>query len=70
MILITGATGQLGSATINFLLKKRPPTQIAALVRDEQKAAGLIEKGVIIRVGNYDDIPSLDRAMQGVDKVC
>lgn len=69
MILVTGATGQLGSATINFLLKKRPPSQIAALVRDEQKAAGLIEKGVTIRVGDYNDIPSLDRAMQGVDKV-
>jgi len=55
MILVTGATGQLGSATINFLLKKVPATEIAALVRDEAKAADLKAKGVEIRIGNYDD---------------
>lgn len=69
MILVTGATGQLGSATINFLLKKLPPSQVAALVRDESKAADLVKNGVAIRVGNYDDTASLDRAMQGMDKV-
>ncbi|RYF67207.1 MAG: NAD-dependent epimerase/dehydratase family protein, partial [Cytophagaceae bacterium] len=69
MILITGATGQLGSATLSFLLTKRPASQIAALVRDERKAADLAEKGVTIRVGNYDDTASLNQAMQGIDKV-
>ena len=69
MILITGATGHLGSDTIDFLLKKLPPSQIAALVRDENKAAGLAAQGVSIRVGSYDDTASLDRAMQGVEKV-
>ena len=69
MILVTGATGQLGSATIDFLLKKLPASQLAALVRDENKAVALKEKGVTIRVGSYDDTASLDRAMQGVDKV-
>ena len=69
MILVTGATGHLGSATINFLLKKLPASQVAALVRDENKAADLNQKGVDIRVGTYDDTASLDRAMQGIDKV-
>ena len=69
MILITGATGHLGSATINYLLKKLPASQIAALVRDESKASDLKEKGVNIRVGNYDDTASLDKAMQGIEKV-
>lgn len=69
MILVTGATGQLGSATFAFLLKKLPASQLAALVRDERKAADLAEKGVTIRVGSYDDTASLDRAMQGIDKV-
>lgn len=69
MILITGATGHLGSATIDFLLKKRPASQLAALVRDAGKATELIQKGVTIRVGNYDDIASLDQAMQGIDSV-
>lgn len=69
MILITGAAGHLGSATINYLLKKLPASQIAALVRDESKASDLKEKNVNIRVGNYDDTASLDKAMQGIEKV-
>ncbi|SOD90603.1 SDR family oxidoreductase [Spirosoma fluviale] len=69
MILVTGATGQLGSATIDFLLKKLPSSQIAALVRDKSKAASLTASGVTIRVGSYDDTASLDRAMKGVEKV-
>ena len=69
MILVTGATGQLGSAILTFLLKKLPPSQLAALVRDEAKAAYLTEKGIDIRVGDYDDTASLDRAMRGIDKV-
>ena len=69
MILITGATGHLGSATIDFLLQKLPPSQIAALVRDESKATGLAAQGVSIRVGSYDDTASLDQAMQGIEKV-
>jgi NAD(P)H dehydrogenase (quinone) len=69
MILITGATGHLGSATIEALLKKLAPTQLAALVRDESKAAALAAKGVSIRVGSYDDTASLDQAMVGIEKV-
>jgi NAD(P)H dehydrogenase (quinone) len=69
MILVTGATGQLGTAVIQNLLKKTSANQIAALVRDESKASDLKERGVNIRVGSYDDIASLDKAMQGVEKV-
>ncbi len=69
MILITGATGQLGSAVIQQLLTKIPASQIAAFVRDTGKAAGLQEKGVSIRVGTYDDTAALDNAMQGIEKV-
>ncbi|MEZ0543093.1 SDR family oxidoreductase [Fibrella arboris] len=69
MLLITGATGQLGSTVIEFLHKKLPPTQLAAFVRDEQKASHLAERGVSVRLGTYDDPTSLDRAMQGIDTV-
>jgi NAD(P)H dehydrogenase (quinone) len=69
MILITGATGQLGTAVINHLLEKTSANQITALVRDESKASVLKEKGVDIRIGNYDDPASLDNAIQGIDKV-
>ena len=69
MILVTGATGHLGSATLHFLLKKLPASQLAALVRDEGKAAHLSQQGISIRVGTYDDTASLDRAMQGIETV-
>jgi NAD(P)H dehydrogenase (quinone) len=69
MILITGATGHLGTAVIQTLLTKTPANQIVAFVRDEAKAADLKEKGVIIRIGDYNDTEALDRAMQGVEKV-
>lgn len=69
MILVTGATGQLGTNVIENLLKRLGADQIAALVRDETKAAALKEKGVNIRVGNYDDSASLEQAMQGIEKV-
>lgn len=69
MILVTGATGQLGTAVVHNLLKKTSADQIAALVRDESKASALKEQGVDIRVGNYDDTASLDKAMQDIEKV-
>ena len=68
MILITGATGHLGGATIDFLLKKNPGA-IAALVRDESKAGELKAKGIEIRVGDYDDRSSIVNAFKGVDKL-
>jgi NAD(P)H dehydrogenase (quinone) len=69
MILITGATGHLGRATIQFLQKKNPSEKIAALVRDETKAVDLRAKGVEIRTGNYDDRQSLVKAFIGIDKL-
>ena len=69
MILVTGATGHLGTAVIQTLLEKTSTNQIAALVRDESKASALKEIGVDIRVGSYDDTASLNKAMQGIEKV-
>ncbi len=68
-ILITGATGELGTLIINHLLKTINPSQITALVRDENKAAALVQKGVNIKVGDYFDTSSLLKAMDGIDKV-
>jgi NAD(P)H dehydrogenase (quinone) len=69
MILVTGATGHLGSAAISHLLKNTAANNIVAFARDENKANRLKEKGIEVRIGTYDDISSLDRAMQGVKKV-
>ncbi|UOQ71005.1 SDR family oxidoreductase [Hymenobacter cellulosilyticus] len=69
MILVTGATGHLGTAVLHTLLQRTAPSRLAALVRDEHKAADLKAQGVTIHQGNYDDLASLERAMQGVEKV-
>lgn len=69
MILITGATGHLGTAVIQALLNHIPASEVAALVRNEARAADLKAKGVSVRLGDYDTTDALDRAMEGVEKV-
>lgn len=69
MILVTGATGHLGSATLEFLLDKLPASQLAGLARDEAKAAPLRAKGIDVRLGDYADYDSLVAAFTGVDKL-
>ncbi|TWI83064.1 NAD(P)H dehydrogenase (quinone) [Lacibacter cauensis] len=69
MILVTGATGQLGTIVVNELLKKIPASELAVLVRDENKAAAFQQQGVSIRVATYQDKAALATALQGIDKV-
>jgi NAD(P)H dehydrogenase (quinone) len=69
MILVTGATGQLGQIVIEKLSKKIPTNQIAALVRDANKAEHLIAKGVNVSIGDYHNVESLLAAFQGVEKL-
>ena len=70
MVLITGASGHLGSATIDFLIQKGfPSDQISALVRTVAKGKALKEKGITIKIGSYDDTDSLAKALKGVDKL-
>ena len=70
MILVTGATGNFGAAAIEHLLNKGiNPSDIGALVRDEQKASDLKSKGVTIKIGDYNDFDSLVSAFTGVDKL-
>lgn len=67
MILITGANGHLGSQTIDFLLENNPNADIAGLVRSDEKGAELKEKGVELRIGDYTDYPSIEKAVEGID---
>jgi NAD(P)H dehydrogenase (quinone) len=69
-IVITGATGQLGSRVIQHLLHKNvPANEIIAVVRDKEKASSLADLGVDIRHGDYDHPESLVQAFQGADKL-
>ncbi|MES2141041.1 MAG: SDR family oxidoreductase [Bacteroidota bacterium] len=69
-ILITGATGHFGKATIDFLLKKGlAASQISALARTAEKAADLKTKGINVKIGDYTDYASLTVAFKGVEKL-
>lgn len=69
MIAVTGATGQLGHLVIKSLQDKVPASQIVAVVRNPERAAGLAAQGVQVRKGDYSDPAALEAALQGVDKV-
>jgi NAD(P)H dehydrogenase (quinone) len=66
---VTGATGHLGRLVIQGLLERQPANDIIAIVRNEAKAADLAKAGVQVRVANYDDPASLQKALAGVEKL-
>jgi uncharacterized protein YbjT (DUF2867 family) len=63
VILITAATGQVGSQTAQELL--RAGTPVTALVRDPSRATAL--SGAEVVAGSFEDDASLARALDGVD---
>lgn len=68
-IVVTGATGSLGRLVIEELLARVPADQVAAVVRDPAKAAGLAARGVDVRVADYDDPAALAAAFRAGDRV-
>ena len=68
-ILVTGATGQLGTSVLETLTKQILPQQINVISRKEENLAAMKAQGFNTFVGSYDDVDSLERAMQGVDNV-
>jgi len=68
-LLVTGATGHLGGAVIETLLKSISPKQISVLTRNEEKRAAFQSKGFNAFLGDYNDVVALERAMNGVDTV-
>lgn len=69
MIVITGASGQLGRLVIEALLQKVPAGEIVAAVRNPEKVADLAARGVQVRVADYDQPASLVAAFAGADKL-
>lgn len=69
MVVVTGATGQLGRLVIAALLKKVPAAEIVAAVRNPEKAKDLAEAGIQVRYADYNQTASWDEALKGADKV-
>lgn len=66
MILVTGASGNAGSQVLNALLRASQP--VTAMYRS-QAEAGNAPGGVKTVVADFGDPISMDRALQGIDKV-
>lgn len=69
MILVTGATGQLGRLVIEALLEKVPAQQVIAAVRHPDKAAAWAARGVQVRLADYSKPETLAAAFKGAQKV-
>ncbi|MCR1027061.1 SDR family oxidoreductase [Cellulophaga baltica] len=68
-ILITGATGELGSTVIKTLLKTRKADNISVLTRNEESKIEFEKRGLNAFIGQYSDVESLVKAMENVDTV-
>ena len=69
MIVVTGATGQLGRLVIAALLKKTAAANIVAAVRNVEKAKDIAALGVQVRLADYSQPATWDAALKGADKV-
>lgn len=69
MIVITGASGQLGRLVIEALLQKLPASEIVAAVRTPAKVSDLAARGVQVRQADYTQPATLDAAFKGADKL-
>lgn len=68
-ILVTGATGKLGSLVVDALLETVSAQDVAVSVRDPEKADSLRVRGVDVRRGDFDDPDTLDKAFAGIDRL-
>lgn len=68
-ILVTGATGKLGSKVVESLLKSIPASELAVSVRKPEKAEGLRARGVEVRHGDFDQPQNLEKAFAGIDRL-
>ncbi|MGF7235327.1 MAG: SDR family oxidoreductase [Frankia sp.] len=69
MLVVTGATGQLGRLVVRHLLERVPADQIAVLVRDPAKATHPAAHGIEIRTADHDNPGSLAGAFSPGDRV-
>jgi len=69
MIVVTAATGHLGRLVIEQLLAKVPATQVAAAVRNPEKAKDLAARGIQVRKADYDQPATLEAAFRGATRL-
>jgi len=68
-IIVTGASGQFGSAAVQGLLGKLPAGDLILVTRNPDKLAHFAALGADVRHGDFDDARSLETAFAGGDKM-
>lgn len=69
MILVTGATGNLGRQVVKYLQQDLPLSAFAVLARNLDKAEALLQQNIQVRHGDFNQFDGLVQALQGVDKL-
>ncbi|MEH6821279.1 MAG: NAD(P)H-binding protein [Dietzia psychralcaliphila] len=68
--LVTGAAGHLGALAVEALLDRGvAPGDIVATARDTDRLSAVAARGVVTRRLDYDDVPSVDAALDGADRL-
>ena len=69
-ILVTGATGMLGTKVVEALLKKGVPAEsLAIATRNPVKAQKFALQGIDVRQADYEDPLSLEQAFAGIQRL-
>jgi NAD(P)H dehydrogenase (quinone) len=68
-IVVTAATGHLGTLVIDELLQRVPADQVVAVARNAAKAAPIADRGVEVRIADYNDPDALAKAFGAGDTV-
>lgn len=68
-ILITGATGELGGLTVEYLLNMKNISKEQVTVMARKQNDTLLNRGIEVRLGSYDDSESLNTAFYGINKL-
>ena len=69
MIVVTGATGQLGRQVVEGLSKKLPHIQIGISVRNPEQAENFKQRGIRVCQGDFANPASLSEAFHGAEQV-
>lgn len=69
MLVVTGATGKLGSRIVEQLLERLPADRIGASARDPGKAHALAQRGVRVRHGDFARPDTLASAFEGASQI-
>jgi NAD(P)H dehydrogenase (quinone) len=69
VLIITGATGRLGSRIVERVLARVPADLVGVSVRDPAAASALADRGVRVRLGDFTDPATLTHAFEGASRV-